>query len=463
MPAPRKLTLDDLWAFKSIGTVALSPNGRRVAFVLHSTDKAKDERHSAIWLLQLDEQGHAVEESRQLTSGSKNDSNPVWAPDSRRLLFLSDREEERNQLWLINTDGGEARKLTNMLNGISEAAWSPDGQWIAFTAAVASTDDDDLLTGRKTLTADEKKQREEEERIRLRTVTRIWYRLDGRGIFEKFNHLFVMPAPGDGPTDPATIRRLTSGDFDHTQPTWTPDSSEIGVLCNRAGDRDRSFIADLWAIARETAEARCISDGTLEIGAYAWSPDGHQAILAGAKDIRLAGTSNFHLYLVSRAGGSIEDMTADVDIHATIAAYAGYGQPGPYRPRWSSDGERVYYLVTEHGCVNVYRLDVAQRQSTALTDGEQLTHFLALLPDEQGMVLAQAQPLSLWELYLLPLHATGAGEPERLTHLGDRQLSEFAWSEPERIHYQGANGDDIDPSMSAQCNFAMISGMVMSM
>ncbi len=444
MPAPRKLTLDDLLAFKSIGTVALSPNGRRVAFVLHSTDKAKDERHSAIWLLQLDEQGHAVEESRQLTSGSKNDSNPVWAPDSRRLLFLSDREEERNQLWLINTDGGEARKLTNVLNGISEAAWSPDGQWIAFTAAVASTDDDDLLTGRKTLTADEKKQREEEERIRLRTVTRIWYRLDGRGIFEKFNHLFVMPAPGDGQTDPATIRRITSGDFDHTQPTWTPDSSEIGVLCNRAGDRDRSFIADLWAVARETAEARRISDGTLEIGAYAWSPDGHQAILAGAKDIRLAGTSNFHLYLVSRAGGSIEDMTADVDIHATIASYAGYGQPGPYRPQWSSDGERVYYLVTEHGCVNVYRLDVAQRQSTALTDGEQLTHFLALLPDEQGMVLAQAQPLSLWELYLLPLHATGAGEPERLTHLGDRQLSEFAWSEPERFHYQGANGDDLE-------------------
>src|SRR5260370_14138506 len=45
---------------------------------------------------------------------------------SRRLLFLSDREEEKNQLWLINTDGGEARKLTNMLNGVSEASLSPD-------------------------------------------------------------------------------------------------------------------------------------------------------------------------------------------------------------------------------------------------------------------------------------------------------------------------------------------------
>src|SRR5713101_6275872 len=158
MTAQRKLTADDLWTFKEMGNIALSPDGRRVAFVTHSLDKAKNERQSAIYLLQLDEQGHAVGEPRQLTSGVKNDTQPVWAPDSRRLLFLSDREEEKNQLWLINTDGGEARKVTNMLNGISEAAWSPDGQWIAFTAAVASTDDDDLLAGRKTLTADEKKQ-----------------------------------------------------------------------------------------------------------------------------------------------------------------------------------------------------------------------------------------------------------------------------------------------------------------
>ena len=98
MPAPRKLTLDDLWSFKSIGTVALSPNGRRVAFVLHSADKAKNERHSAIWLLNLDEQGHAVEELRQLTSGSKNDSNPVWAPDSRRYCIVElGRREHLNR------------------------------------------------------------------------------------------------------------------------------------------------------------------------------------------------------------------------------------------------------------------------------------------------------------------------------------------------------------------------------
>src|SRR5215831_2206194 len=102
MPTPRKLTLDDLWAFKTLGAITLSPDGRRAAFVMQSNEKAKNEQHSAIWLLHLDEQGLAVGAPRQLTSGVKNDTQPAWAPDSRQLLFLSDREEEKNQLWLID-------------------------------------------------------------------------------------------------------------------------------------------------------------------------------------------------------------------------------------------------------------------------------------------------------------------------------------------------------------------------
>ncbi len=285
---PRKLTLDDLWTFKEMGNVALSPDGRHVAFVMHGTDKAKNERQSAIWLLRLDEQGRVSGEGRprcyQLTSGVKNDTYPVWAPDSKRLLFLSDREAEKNQLWLIDT--------------------SPDGQWIAFTAMTAPTDDDEVLTGRKSLEEAEKKKREEAERIRLRSTTRIWYRVDGRGFFEKFSQVFVMPAPrsGDSSTAPATIRRLTSGDFDHLQPAWTPDSREISVLCNRADDRDRSFVTDLWVIARETAEARRISNGTLEIATYAWSPDGSRVMLVAAQDLRIEGSCNTHLYLLLLPG-----------------------------------------------------------------------------------------------------------------------------------------------------------------
>lgn len=455
------MTIDDLWSLNEIGAIALSPDGRRVAYIVHSDDKAKNETHSAVWLLHLDEGGTASGTPRQLTSGVKHDSGPAWSPDNRRLLFLSDREGG-NQLWLIDTGGGEASKLTSMLHGVSEAAWSPDGQWIAFTAMAAAEDEDDLLMGRRTLNDDEKKQRNEEERTRLRTITRIFYRLDGRGIFEKFPQLFVMPAPATAATsiDPATIRRLTTGEYGHSLPTWTPDSRYIGVLCNRNDDRDRTFANDLWLIERESGDARCLTDGSLEILSFAWSPDGQQAMLVAEKDMRIAGGCNSHLYLVAREDGELRDVSAAIDNYTSVAAFCGFGTAGTYRPQWSADGSRVYFLVTEQGCINVYRLDIVTGGATRLTSDEQLTAYLALLPGERGLLLAQGRPTDLWDLYHAPLTVGGVGSPERLTQLNDTLLSQLALSEPQRIVYQGANDDEIEGWFSTQLIFFMISGSV---
>jgi dipeptidyl aminopeptidase/acylaminoacyl peptidase len=258
--------------------------------------------------------------------------------------------------------------------------------------------------------------------------------------------LFIMPAPtADGQAvDPATIRRLTAGDYDHTLPQWTPDSTEIGVLCNRDDDRDRATLLDLWAINRETANARCISDGTLETLCYSWSPDSRSVVLVAEQDMRIAGSTNAALYLFSRDGGQKQILTEGVDNAAYPSTLSSFGLPGPYRPQWSPDGQRVYFLLMDHGCVDVCRVDVEQKQTTILAKHESITYFQALLPNERGLILAQAGPHHPWELNLLPLSAIEVKEPVRLTHFYDQQLAEFMLSNQERIRYRGANNDEID-------------------
>jgi dipeptidyl aminopeptidase/acylaminoacyl peptidase len=255
-----------------------------------------------------------------------------------------------------------------------------------------------------------------------------------------------MPAPtsDDGIIDASKFRRLTTDDIDRKQPSWSPDSAEISMLCNLADDRDRSFVDDLWVLSLETGESRCITDGTLQVASYAWSPDGSQVRLAASQDIRIEGECNVCLYLVSRDGGEIQNLTADMDNPAFPEASGDLGWPGPYRPQWSKDGERVYFVLTGRGCVNVYRMHIRLKSVMPLSVGEHLTYFLALLPEERGLVLAQEAPLHPWELYLLPLGAEGTGKPVRLTHLYDDRLAEFTWSEPERVRYRGSNDDEID-------------------
>lgn len=454
MVAPRKLTLEDLWDFKEMGMVALSPDAQRVAFVMNSVDREKDEEHSTIFLLRLNEDGYALGEARPLTGGIKRDTYPVWAPDSRRLLFLSNRED-RNQLWLIDTDGGEARKLTNMFHGVDEAAWSPDGQWIAFTAPMLPTDEDDVVMGRKTLDEAAKKQYEEQERFRFRSVKTINYRLDGRGLYEKFNQLFIMPAPtGDDAIDPATIRRLTSGEYDHEQPAWTPDSQAISVLCNRADDRDYSYVSDLWIINPQTGEERCITDGSLQTHCYTWSPDGSSVVLVADHDFRVAGHCNPHLYLAAREGGPVQLLTDDEDHCAAPASSGDFGRPGPYQPQWSPDGQRIYFLAGEQGRVNVQRLAIGEKIPIAITNQEVITAYLALLPEEKGLLLLREYDQHPWEFYLLTLVDTGPGVMERLTHIYDREVAGFLWSTPKRFQYHGANDEAIDgwvmPPVGAQ-------------
>lgn len=448
---PHVMTIDDLWSLKLLTSVALSPDGRRVAYVMTSRDKAKNETSTAIFLLHLDEHGYAIGEPRRLTTGTKQNTNPVWSPDSCRLLFLSDREGDTNQLWLIDTAGGEARKLTNMQHGVSDAAWSHNGRWIAFTSPVAPDDDDDVVMGRKQLDGATKKQREDEERYRPHRINTVYYRMDGLGLFEKFNQLFVMPAPiADEEIELTSIRRLTSGSYAHGQPSWTPDDTEIGVLCNRNENHDHSFVTDLWAMNPETGEQRCLTDGTLEIACYAWSPDGNSAALAAAKDEIANGRCLNRLYLVTRRGNAGDrtlELTSDLDNSTYPDVGGDFGFPSAYRPQWSRDGQYLYFLVAEQGCVHVYRLSVVWRTLTKLTTDESITGYLVLLPDEQSLLIAQERADHPWELYRLSLAERDRDRSEshvQLTHLYDEMLKELVLGKTERIRYQGANGDEIE-------------------
>src|SRR5437588_3438349 len=63
----------------------------------------------------------------------RTDFNPAWSPDSKMLaVFSSAGDREQRQLWIVNADGSNPKKLTNLNGYAARPRWSHDGKQIAF-------------------------------------------------------------------------------------------------------------------------------------------------------------------------------------------------------------------------------------------------------------------------------------------------------------------------------------------
>jgi Tol biopolymer transport system component len=102
-----------------------SPNGKRVAF---TSEQGKD---ANVWIYDIG----GTTAPRQLTIGGAN-RYPVWSPDSERVAFQSDREGDLAIFWQRADGIGAAERLTKPEQGAAHIpdSWSPDGQYLSFTA-----------------------------------------------------------------------------------------------------------------------------------------------------------------------------------------------------------------------------------------------------------------------------------------------------------------------------------------
>ena len=133
-PKPRLLDKETFMDMECVSNPEISPDGRQIVFTRTWVDKVKDQYRSNLWIVDVD--GSRV---RELTSGARNDSSPVWSPDGKRIAFLSDRDGT-NQLHVMWLDTREVAQLTHLEQAPNGIKWSPDGKQIAFTAFVPDND-----------------------------------------------------------------------------------------------------------------------------------------------------------------------------------------------------------------------------------------------------------------------------------------------------------------------------------
>jgi dipeptidyl aminopeptidase/acylaminoacyl peptidase len=383
MTTRRKLQVEDLFAIKLAGDCQISPDGSRIAYIVQEIDKDKNEYKTSIWM------AREGKEPFQFTGGTK-DNSPRWSPDGRYLAFVTNRSGS-NQIWLLPLEGGEARQLTRIKGGCGNPVWSPDSKYLAFTANLT---EEGIKPEAKD---DEEKDLYKKYTKDVKVITRILYKMDGVGYYtDKRSHVCVIPVDGGAPV------QLTTGGFNHGEPSWTPDSAGVVFSANRLEDADyRPWHNDIWYAAKEGGDLTRVTsgDGSLSSAKPSVSPDGRLIAFIGS-DPKDDGYGLSRLYVINRETGAVTLLSGGLDRPFGNECISDMAGPAGGGLTWSPDGQWIFAQVSDSGQVHLVKVNVTTCEVVPVTGGDKAVHAFSLTPDCRRAALAYATPVSPSDIYL---------------------------------------------------------------
>jgi len=246
------------------GDIALSPEGAHVAWV--QSTAASTSRQTYV---------HGTSGNTLTTvvkipiTGERTDFDPEWSPDSKRLaVFSGAGQKEQRQLWIVNTDGSDPKKITDLKGYAARPRWSHDGKQIAFLFVEGAGGGGPLMAA----TA-------------------------ATGVIDRaiHNKRITVLDIASGKLHQVSPENLHIYDFD-----WSPDDQAFVATAAPGPGDNNWWIAQIYRIDIGNGTATSIYKPSLQVAVPRWTPDGKSiAFIEG-----LMSDEGFH-------GGDLFTMTAD--------------------------------------------------------------------------------------------------------------------------------------------------------
>src|ERR1700730_5137250 len=380
------LTVEAALNLRSVSELQFSPGGARLAFVV--TEPAKGAgRLRHIWI--YERQGDVL---RQFTSSAKSEFAPRWSPNAKQLAFLSNRDEDQQQIFVMGTNGGEGRAVTKGKRSVKTFEWSPDGARIAFLAPDAKTEEE------------EKKEKDKDD---AKVVDKD----------DKHARLWILNvATGE-------TRALTKPNWNFDELAWLPTGDRVVVKGTDRPESDQ-YTERIFSVQVADGAMKELVKPLGPFGEVRVAPDGKTISYVGPRE---DGPEPHDLMLLPVTAHAARNLTG-ASLDRLVQDY-----------HWAKDGSVV--LVAATGFSNLlvtYSADGARHDlspatapagSMALASGGEIAFV------SQGAT--RPQEVWLWDQ---------KGAPRQVTHLND-SWKQYRLSEPEFYKYKSFDGTEIEAGL----------------
>jgi dipeptidyl aminopeptidase/acylaminoacyl peptidase len=325
---PGRLTVDHIIDLPQVGSPQVSPDGRQVLYTVTELDWAKNERKTRLWIAGVD-----GSDARPFTS-KEGDDSPRWSPDGGWVAFLRSTEEgadEDRQLWLIRTDGGEARQLTKHPTAVRSAEWTPDGSHLVFLAndSLPKAVRDARKDGYDAIFVNEGPNGQ------------------GRG---DWSNLWWVPADFDD----AAPRPLTEGERVIGEFAVSPAGGQVAYTFRPGNHRNEDNRSEIALVELATGQARVLTANRTPETGLTWAPDG-RSLLFRAPSLEEWELAQGNLYLMELATGDVRQLLPGslLDVRTTT---------------FSPDGRYLDFTARDRTVTGFHRLNLRTGRVQAMSE-----------------------------------------------------------------------------------------------
>ena len=387
----KRMTPEALWAMGRIGSVAVSPDEKQIAYSVAYYSVPENKSNNELFVMNADGSSN-----RQITRDSWQESQPVWIKDGKKIAFLCN-ESGSSQVWEMNPDGTERKQLTRYEGDIEGFAFSPDGKKLLFIAQVKTVQS----------TADKHPDLPKATGI---IVTDLMYKHWDEWVTTA-PHPFVADFDGNGISN---VQDILDGEPYESpmkpwggieQLAWSPASDKVAYTCRKKTGLAYavSTNSDIYIYDLATGKTENITEENKGYDTNPqYSPDGKYIAWQSMERDGYEADLN-RLFVMDLATG--EKRFVSRAFESNVDAFL-----------WNKDSQSIYFIGVWHGETQIYNIGLADNDSlNRLTDGMHDYASLALCGDK---LIAKRHSMSMGdEIYAVNNTRSGNAfaEAEQLT------------------------------------------------